>query len=557
MARRRIQEKEWKDQEVIPSILEHHPFTKEELIREKEWILSEFSEFDVNEKNFSPSLFRYLSKIPDRFFCRETFFEVNIFFDNYLQNNEALLCDTFYKYKNEISIGLNSLFEINSLDFHERAIEYSDAETFYFLDTKLHPTLLKLVEGAFSNLILPISAFLRLNRSKSLDGLDIYNCVAELKKANLNKTIQEYSNTIRNSIAHGSVKFNVNEIVYADKKNSETLAIYDVIRKFDKFIDICNGLSLAVILFHSKCLSKDLNSDEKLIKGLAEQDLKHVLKSPGWEVDRVLESETTNQEKQLNIFVKNKSFGFNKVNFHSMRTGVITEKYISGYDRYFVHIKSKFNKVGWDILEGDKLHRNRIDHENGLERYSDVRGDGGFFFWPFKIPRIIFKAETLLYSFHSAKVHFLREWRKAFPRFHHLRKYSIHRNGFFSVAHASILLLGTDEEKEVETIGNQLKKIMKGTTKEVKRKYSFFSLLRYLPVGYMKINVYNRDFRERQLGVNGLPKELICTVLKQRIKRIKEIDIIGGTPEVVGNYRIVWNKAFLDSRNLGSKTSNN
>lgn len=540
---------------MIPSILEHHPFTKEELLREKKWILSEFSEFGASEENFNPSLFRYLSNIPERFFCRETFFEVNDFFVNHLEKKEELLCETFYKFKNEISIGLNSLFEINSLDFHEYSIEYSDAETFYFLDTRLHPTLLKLVEGAFSNLILPISAFLRLNRNKSLDGLDIYNCVEELKKAKLSKATQEYSNTIRNSIAHGSVKFSINEIVYADRKKSEILSIYDVIRKFDKFIDICNGLSLAVILFHSKCLSKELNTDEKLIKALAEQDLKHILKSPGWEVDRVLESETINQEKQLNIFVKNKSFDFNKVNFHSMRTGVITEKYISGYDRYFVHIKSKFKKVGWDILDGAKLRSNRLGRENGIEHYSNVRGNGGFFFWPLKVPRIVFKVETLLNSFHSTKVNFLRDWRIRFPKFYHLRKYSIHRNGFYSVAHASILLLKNDEENEIETIRKQLKEIMKGTTKEVKKKSSFFSLLRYLPIGYIKSNIYSKDFRERHLGVNGLPKELICTVLIQRINRIKEIDIFGGTPEVVGKHRIVWNKAFLESQNLSSIAS--
>jgi len=31
-------------------------------------------------------------------------------------------------------------------------------------------------------------------------------------------------------------------------------------------------------------------------------------------------------------------------------------------------------------------------------------------------------------------------------------------------------------------------------------------------------------------------------------KQIKTIDIIGGTPEQIGKYRIVWNKRWLDKK---------
>ena len=51
--------------------------------------------------------------------------------------------------------------------------------------------------------------------------------------------------------------------------------------------------------------------------------------------------------------------------------------------------------------------------------------------------------------------------------------------------------------------------------------------------------------RKRNYQSAGLIDNLICTISINKSRRIKEIDIIGGTPEQFGIYRIVWNKAWL------------
>ncbi len=51
----------------------------------------------------------------------------------------------------------------------------------------------------------------------------------------------------------------------------------------------------------------------------------------------------------------------------------------------------------------------------------------------------------------------------------------------------------------------------------------------------------------------GLGPELICTIQLQHIRRIKALDIIGSTIEVSGDWRIAWNRAWIEAGgNIGT-----
>ncbi len=65
---------------------------------------------------------------------------------------------------------------------------------------------------------------------------------------------------------------------------------------------------------------------------------------------------------------------------------------------------------------------------------------------------------------------------------------------------------------------------------------------KYLRLGYLRIGVYSEDFRIRKLKNSGLIPELLCTIEFKRLQRIHTIDIIGGKPETIKKFRIVWNK---------------
>jgi hypothetical protein len=56
--------------------------------------------------------------------------------------------------------------------------------------------------------------------------------------------------------------------------------------------------------------------------------------------------------------------------------------------------------------------------------------------------------------------------------------------------------------------------------------------------------IYDTDLRLRQLRYSGLCEELVCSI-EANSSVIPTIDIIGGTVEQLGKYRIVWNRKWL------------
>ena len=69
----------------------------------------------------------------------------------------------------------------------------------------------------------------------------------------------------------------------------------------------------------------------------------------------------------------------------------------------------------------------------------------------------------------------------------------------------------------------------------------------YLPLAFLQVNIYRRDYRCRRFGEIGLGKDLMCTLRFQRMRRIKSPDIIGSTVRVIGKWRIAWNRAWLQT----------
>jgi hypothetical protein len=75
---------------------------------------------------------------------------------------------------------------------------------------------------------------------------------------------------------------------------------------------------------------------------------------------------------------------------------------------------------------------------------------------------------------------------------------------------------------------------------------AYYSILRYLPLGYARVNIFQKDYRRRRLVNFGLAEDLIGTVQIKRIRRIKAPDIFGSTVEKCGRVRIAWNHRWLE-----------
>jgi hypothetical protein len=129
-----------------------------------------------------------------------------------------------------------------------------------------------------------------------------------------------------------------------------------------------------------------------------------------------------------------------------------------------------------------------------------------------------------------------------FPNPFVIRETRIHSKGRFSVVQDPSVVVKKEFCSDLENlIRFNYSRIVKQVKKESRKQCSRFSILRYLPIKYLRVFVYESDLRIRGLRNSGLIPELICTIEVNKSKKIKTIDIIGGTVETHGKYRIVWN----------------
>lgn len=87
----------------------------------------------------------------------------------------------------------------------------------------------------------------------------------------------------------------------------------------------------------------------------------------------------------------------------------------------------------------------------------------------------------------------------------------------------------------------EYKKIVSYSIKKSKKRLKY-RIFRFLPISYIRITIYEKDLRKRQLRSSGLIVNLVCSITVNNSKKIKNIDFIGGKVEQKGKYRIVWNK---------------
>ena len=200
-------------------MLETNPLTKGD---NEYWTNEVIEKFPIL-KNHSDSKFLSLKEFlilkPQSFYntnCYNKYFEFLLSFKDTKERN---LIEILKEEDNNLDIAIKTLNEINSLNIHDNLLPEDDLELIRYIENNVHFNYLKLTEGVFSVFIKIIASHNRIIRDKPSQGLNIFNSVEELKNTEFNFLTTSYSNTIRNSIAHGGVEFKERNIIYKDKKN--------------------------------------------------------------------------------------------------------------------------------------------------------------------------------------------------------------------------------------------------------------------------------------------------------------------------------------------------
>ncbi|HOO57252.1 MAG TPA: hypothetical protein PLN69_10540 [bacterium] len=524
-------------------VFETNPITDVILKYHRKKILKEFPCVGSINHGCYISLWKYIENIPERFYSRRASDEILGFLNDLLENDSCLLCDLLARYENLINLAFKALGEINALPIHDEATPQNEYELMQYFDSHVHPCYLKLVESVYANLIVTVSAYQRMVRKAQLDGFDVYNRVEELKNTSYEYLTEQYNHTVRNAIAHGKVVYKVRDIIYEDKNNTDVFSSSTMISLLDNMLDICNGLALGICLFYFTHKSDLENLHISIPNEIMIEELKHQTNAPGWVIKGCLDSQTIENKHQLNIFTENEYLDALKLHYQVYRTAILAEKYSPGYDRYFISLVSKYSLPGWAGFDGRELNKQRLSEECEEKDYSKVLENNLIFFIPrIKLPRIVFKISNLITAFKSIVPVSIMEALEKTKTISILPRHSdLHRNGLYVVIHSRIIVETNGNVLLNDLIRSHVKLIFKKTIKAARSELASTNFNKMLRVGYASIGVYSQDFRKRKLRNSGLIPELICTIEYKRLKTIKTVDIFGGSPEVIGGFRIVWN----------------
>ncbi|MFW6282374.1 MAG: hypothetical protein ACOC1O_06295 [bacterium] len=521
-------------------VLEECPTTQAVNRYWKEKVLNHFPILESKKEAKFLSLKEYIQVRPQKFYNKNIYKDYFSFLNSFKDNNPKNLKELYNDNVHELNIAIKSLNEINRLNIHDIFEPDDSIKTIRFIENNIHFNYLKLIEAVYHKYILFIAYLNRINRGKSIEGLDIYNCVEELKKTSFRYITTCYDNTIRNGIAHGGITYKDNDTIYKGKRGkSNEIRTKRIVRMFDDMLDICNGLALSFKLF--LIINRDFFNKNKLDipKEFLIQELKAQANAPRWEIVDCLENIIKDNKRQLNIFVNNSLLDFQEVNYYGLRTAVLAEYFARDFDRYFIYLNSKYSLPGFAAYNGQILHKGRLYGDNDINKYKGVLEDNLLFFIPrLKVPNIIRKLINLWIIGRSLMFIYFRTFLKKYR----YREAKLFRRNFSIIINDSSIYILTEYRDQIITIiRNDFRKIVRYTSRKSKKELKLF-IYRLLPTKYIKVNIYDQDLRKRHLRGSGLIESLVCSIMVNKSSKIKNVDFVGGIPEQYGKYRIVWNK---------------
>ena len=506
-------------------------------------IIKKIPELALCSHEFFLSIDKYLNHLPEKYFDKKIYCDMFAWLNTRYSMNSIKLKEYFEVESNNLSKAFECLTQINNTQLHDDFINgIDDIDILRNIDSNIHPTYLRTVESIFTQLIKPIAVFSRIDRNKPLEGLDLYNSIEEIKLTSLAYIVKTYNHTLRNAIAHGGITFRNSEIEYTDKKgNSITLFYRDIIRLFDDLIDVCNSLSLSMKVF----LLLYKNEGIKLPHSFLMEELFEETKRKGIKVEGCVET-IIPQGNQLILYTRPNTTDDRKILFLSFHIAMLAEYLSPGYVRYFISLKSDKCMSGWIAFSGNELEKIRKSKSEEYLDYKYAIESPGLFFIPkYRLPRIFYKLDSLIESFkYQYEIQtdiFKQTLLKATIL---VKNANMHKN-YWGMILSGEIVIDVKNNEISEYIRKYSKKLIHSALKKARNGKSFFSIERYLPIGYARISIYSREYRKRRLSGYGLGEDLVCTIQIKRISRIQSPDIWGAQIEQVGKYRIAWNKNWL------------
>lgn len=491
----------------------------------------------------------YAREIPWKFFDRDTTTNTLRVLNEIRTTDDSLLISFFNERHGEIEIALRSLDEINRTDFHDRdwwAVE--DLARIRDIRELIHPAYLQLCEGVLKTLLRPIAVLQRRKGGSNSERFTPEERIEAARSAGIN-TFDAFDSLLRNAIAHGGVKFAKDSIEYRNVGSKgvkvRTMTPFETLQVFEDLLDVCNGLAVAyrlLVLLDRKLLFSESAS---IPPALVFPEVQRQLNTIGWHVRDYLEFEFESGERDLNLFVRSSYFDDHKTRLAVIRAAMFASRFMPSFDRCYVVLDRRGRVGGWGLFDTAKvrelLDRGIVD----AALYLVAVPEGGFivFPWsryirvggPFRVIGSIVEVFRTSWPVLRAKVQH--------PEVRHVRTVS---KRTYSCVTATAVLHIDDLQAAARFVATHIRSLLRDAVRAGWRQPETAKWLRWLPVGFVQLDIHRTDRRRRQLVSSGLGPNLLCRIVRKTRGQIPILGLYGSVPQDFGSVKVFWNRAAIE-----------
>ncbi len=494
-----------------------------------------FKDFGIDETNGFLIQKKYFENIPERFYSKNVMSEYLSFLRKSKQENPEILAKLLKEYSKELGLGYKILSETNKSDIHDVKPSNNHDDLLNFIDQKIHFSMLQILETPFFIPLLIFEKYHRKIHGKGCDGIGLINITqGDIKESSLSFIIEPYNHIVRNGIAHGNYYYNNIDIEYLDKKNNSVRKRpYEILDMFDDLIDYSNGLYLALITFFITDQEFMYRNNISIPLNILIEELKCKTKSPLWEVENCLESEGINIGKQINLYAKTFTLDFSTINALAFYSAINIERIMMNIDRIFINIESTIG-IGCIVFNAKILGKFR---ESGYEDFNCLKGykeEDEIMNYSKNVSPFFFQIELEIAKQKVEKELLNKRFQKPFQIRHN--NIYIESTNDVVIADAKIVLNIFNIKNVEDYIRQNHKFLIDATIQGARESVNFFSLKKHLPVKYIRVLIYNSDFRMRRARDS---EYYVASIIYNKSKHINTFDRIENI-EVIGDYRISW-----------------
>lgn len=522
-----------------------------------------FPELDACTHEFFASMSLYARAIPWKFFNRTVVTKAFQLLRDIRAGDERWLLSFFNDQHSEIEVAMRSLDAINHSSFHD-AVWWSAGEPqdvrelrqIHHIRDLIHPGYLQLCEGVLKTLLHPIAVFERRKRGSTSETFTPDQRIEEARRAGLD-AFDSFDSRLRNAIAHGSVRFSKDEIEYPDAHGkveypdahgkgvrTRSTTPTETLQMFDDLLDICNGLAAAfrlLVVLETKLLFSEAT---RIPPGLFFAEMQHQLNTAGWQVRDYLEFEY-DSKRDLNLFVETSYFDDRKTQLAVIRAAVVAARFMPTFDRCNVQLQRRGRMGGWGLFEISKVQELLQRGVTEAAPYLAAASEMGFMVFPlfrhFRVGQPLRLIGSIVEVFRTS-------WptvrsRTPRPQVRHARMVS---KETYSLVTAATVLHIDDLKTAMQFVVRNLRSILRDATRAAQRDSTTARSIRWLPVGYVEVDVHRSDRRRRQLISGGLNANLLCRIVRKVRGQIQIMPLHESVPQQIGKVIIFWNRAAVE-----------